>query len=120
MRQPCPSCPWRVDQDATSIPNFRLALAENLASTCPDARGYGPSWGASMFACHQSKVGEEIICAGWLATVGHTHPQVRIMVMQNRLTVNDLRPGEGWPELHDNYQDMIEKLRATTVAESEV
>ena len=57
--QACGSCPWRTDKDARDIPNFDLHLAEELANTCPDENGMGPSFGASWFACHQSREGEE-------------------------------------------------------------
>lgn len=75
---PCPSCPWRMDEDATDIPNFCLELAEGPSNCCPDARGMGPDFGARVFACHQSKDGAEIACAAWVATVGHRHPGVRL------------------------------------------
>lgn len=111
--QPCPSCPWRVDQDAQDIPHFSLALAEQLAATCPDHRGHGPDFGAPMFACHQSKIGAEVHCAGWLASVGHAHPSVRLSVMRGRLDAERLAPGPDWPQLHDNYGEVLEKLRST-------
>lgn len=113
IAKPCTSCPWRVDQDATDIPNFDIELAEGLADCCPDKRGMGPDFGASMFACHKSKDGAEIACAGWMATVGHRHPGVRLAVAMGRLDASVLRPGLDWPELHVNYQKVIEKLRAT-------
>lgn len=116
IAKPCPSCPWRVNQDATDIPNFDLDLAEGLARCCPDKRGMGPDFGASMFACHQSKDGAEIVWAGWMATVGHRHPGVRLAVAMGRLDAAALRPGPRWPELHANYQNVIEKLRATDPA----
>lgn len=111
--RPCPSCPWRVDQDVGDIPNFSLALAESLAGTCPDERGIGPDFGASFFACHQSKLGSEIPCAGWLAMVGHRHPRVRMAVRRGSISPDALTPGENWPELHDSYPDVLAKLRAT-------
>lgn len=117
LAKPCPSCPWRVDKDASDIPNFDLDLAENLAATCPDKRGMGPDYGASMFACHQSRDGAEIACAGWMATVGHRHPGVRLAVAMGRLDASALRPRAGWPDLHQNYQQVLEKLRATDLAE---
>lgn len=70
-----------------------------------------------MFACHQSKDGAEIACAGWMATVGHRHPGVRLAVAMGRLDACALRPGAGWPDLHPNYQQVLEKLRATDPAE---
>ncbi|KVN83440.1 hypothetical protein WJ68_16130 [Burkholderia ubonensis] len=115
--RPCPSCPWRVDQGARDIPNFDLPLAEGLAATSPDARGMGPDFGAPMFACHQSKIGSEIPCAGWLAKVGHRHPGVRLAVMQGKLDPETLVPGADWPELHDNYIEVLDKLRATHASE---
>lgn len=30
LPRPCPSCPWRVDQDASAIPGFDLAKAERV------------------------------------------------------------------------------------------
>ncbi|WP_430982009.1 DUF6283 family protein [Burkholderia stabilis] len=83
--KPCASCPWRRAAGAEDIPNFDLDLAEKLADTCPDHRGMGPDFGASMFACHQSRQGEEFACAGWLAKVGHRHPAVRLAVTSGRL-----------------------------------
>lgn len=117
LSKPCPSCPWRVDKDAMDIPNFNLVLAEGLAECCPDKRGMGPDFGASMFACHQSKEGAEIACAGWMATVGYRHPRVRLAVTMGRLHSSALRPGADWPSLHANYQQVLEKLRDTAPAD---
>jgi len=112
-RTPCSSCPWRIDQNAGDIPHFSLALAERLKATCPDERDMGPDFGASMFACHQSSVGHEVHCAGWLASVGHRHPSVRLAVAQGRMDISRLRPAAHWPELHANYGEVLEKLRRT-------
>lgn len=114
--QPCPSCPWRLVQDAHDIPNFSLELAERLAATCPDHRGRGPDFGAPMFACPQSKVGAEVHCAGWLASVGHAHPAVRLGIVSGRLDAARLEPGPEWPALHDNYGEVLEKLRSSSPA----
>lgn len=113
FRQPCRSCPWRVDQDATAIPNFSLAKAEALAETCPDDAGYGPDFGAPQFACHQSRDGAEIVCAGWLATNGGRHPAVRMQVFAGKVPPAALEPGEDWPLLHERFDEVIAKLRAT-------
>ncbi|MGI0646776.1 DUF6283 family protein [Pseudomonas aeruginosa] len=110
---PCPGCPWRVDKVATDIPHFSLERAESLASTSPCAKGFGPSYTDNMFACHQSKEGEEFACAGWLASVGERHPAVRLSVFRGTLPMSALKPGENWPQLHTNYQEVLTKLRAT-------
>lgn len=112
-RTPCPSCPWRVDQTAQDIPAFVLDLAENLAETCPDDRGYGPDFGTPQFACHQSREGAEIVCAGWLAQQGHRHPVVRMQVLAGQIPVEALERGADWPDLHESFADVIAKLRAT-------
>lgn len=112
IRKPCPTCPWRLDQDASVIPNFRLELAERLAGTSPDERGMGPELGAAQFACHQSKE-DPVVCAGWLAVHGSAHPAVRIKVIEGEVPVEALRPGDDWPELEPDFQAVIEKLRRT-------
>jgi len=112
--KPCQSCPWRIDQGAADIPNFDLELAESLADCSPDAKGMGPDFTSSCFACHQSKVGEEFACAGWLSTVGHRHPKVRLAVTFGRLPVEALNTDPEWPELHTTYGEVLQKLRDTT------
>jgi hypothetical protein len=113
-KQPCKTCPWRKDQTAADIPNFDLALAERLSRTSPDERGMGPDWNAPQFACHQSGIGKEIVCQGWLAMVGHAHPMVRLGVLQGRVDPEALAPGADWPDLHPTYPDVLAKLRLTS------
>ncbi len=108
---PCASCPWRLDTRAADISNFDIALAEALSDTCPDSRNMGPDVSASFFACHRSKPGEEFVCAGWLAKVGHRHPRVGLAVMQERISAAARRPASDWPELHESYRQVLEKLR---------
>lgn len=107
VRQPCPSCPWRVDQAATDIPGFDLELAEHLAGTSDG------EFGSPIFACHQSREDEEFACAGWLAVEGYHSIAVRLMVMGGRLDAEALMPGEEWPALHQSFDELIEKLRET-------
>lgn len=116
-RMPCPSCPWRKDATAQDIPNFDLDLAERLAATCPDEQGMGPDFGASLFACHQSREGRDRPCAGWLAKVGHCHPVVRLAVRNGDLDPSTLAPKPEWPALHDSYGEVLRKLRANVQAE---
>lgn len=111
--RPCPSCPWRTGNTADMIPGYDHEKAENLAATSPSVDGTGPDFGAPIFACHQSSDGQEFACAGWLATVGHRHPSVRLAVMAGRVHPSQLEPGPGWPELHTSFADVIANLRAT-------
>lgn len=119
LPRPCASCPWQKSAVADDIPTFDLALAESLAKCSPDARGIGPDFGAPLFACHQSTCGEEFACAGWLAVVGARHPGVRYAVYQERLDPRALEPGADWPALHENYPEVLAKLRATLRCETD-
>lgn len=112
-KKPCGSCPWRQDQDARDIPGFDLQKAEGLRACCPDERGFGPDFGAAMFACHKSREGEEFPCAGWLAAVGYRHPMVRLEVSLGMISPEALRPGEDWPPIHASYGEVLDKLRAS-------
>jgi hypothetical protein len=105
VRQPCASCPWRLDQHADAIPNFSLDLAEGLVRTTSDELG------APIFACHQSRNGEEIVCAGWLARYGADSIAIRLQLMDGRCHPSALSPGDDWPELHETFREVIEKLR---------
>lgn len=69
----CKSCPWKVDcVPDRDIPNgYSEELHEGLA--CTIARGDGTDAAVAIradairvMACHYSKPGAEIVCAGWL------------------------------------------------------
>jgi hypothetical protein len=96
-----------------------MALAEKLRATCPNEKDMGPGIDANWFACHQSKEGAEIPCAGWLAKVGRAHPRVRLAVMEGRLDPDVLTPGQDWPLLHDTYEQVMEQLRATCSSDTD-
>ncbi len=113
LAQPCPSCPWRVDKTAQDIPRFSIEKARALQATCPDERGFGPDFGAPLFACHKSHEAGEFPCAGWLASVGDAHPMVRLAIMRGDLPKGVLQAGEGWPALHADFQEVLAKLEST-------
>lgn len=113
-RQPCKTCPWRVDAHADDIPGFRLELAERLLGTCTG------EFGAPMMACHQSDQ-TMFVCAGWLARHGQDSIMVRMAlagVLPERddftlkgVTAEGCQPGPDWPALHTDYPEVLEKLR---------
>lgn len=49
--------------------------------------------------------------AGWLSSVGHRHPKVRLAVPLGRLPAVALNPDPEGPELHKTYVEVLEKLR---------
>lgn len=93
------------------IPNFRIELAEKLVHSTE------PHIGAPQFACHQSRPEQEVVCAGWLVRYGWDNIGVRIGLITGKYTPEMLEPGEDWPELHETFEEVIQKLRATAERE---
>lgn len=102
-RFPCARCPWKRE---TPPGEFSAERYEALKCTSEQPDGIEPGLSAPMFACHKTDEGAEEACAGWLAAVGHRHIGVRLAVAHGRLDAAALRPGEGWPELFDAYEEM--------------
>jgi hypothetical protein len=103
QRRPCKRCPWRRDVEPGEFPASRY---EELRATSEQREGHEPGIGAPLFACHKTKEGREMACAGWLAAVGHRHIGVRLAIVQRRLPPEVLHPGEDWPELFTTYDEM--------------
>jgi hypothetical protein len=100
----CKSCPWRVGcEPMRDIPNYDPELARGLKRTIQSGLS-SISDCIRIMACHYSKPGEELACAGWL------HNQlgpgnnlgVRLRVMVGQLPVPEV---DG--EQHENYEDTL-------------
>lgn len=59
---PCATCPWRIDQKASSIPLFNHTKACDLRATVGDGDAMRP-----IMACHGSTEGLPRACNGYLA-----------------------------------------------------
>jgi len=81
---PCPTCPWRIDQDATVIPNYRQDKACNLMNTVGEGDDF-----RKIMACHGTTDHVLVPCMGYVAAVGWTNINVRIMVAQEQLASPD-------------------------------
>lgn len=103
-KYPCAECPFRRDTQPGQFPPERY---EALRSTV-GGPGREADMRAPIFACHKSPEGSEEACAGWLATLGVEHLGIRYAIVTDRLPSSCLRPGEGWPELFDTYEEMAE------------
>jgi hypothetical protein len=99
-----------VDQHADEIPGFKLELAEVLKTTTETGLGN------PIFACHQSHMGREVVCRGWLVRHGWDSIAIRLMLANGRMQRDELYPGDDWPELHESFDGMIAKLRADMAA----
>lgn len=64
----CEKCPWRIDVDPNDIPNgYCAARHAALESTIADPGIIQLGGTIRMMACHESPVGKEQACVGWLA-----------------------------------------------------
>ena len=101
-RYPCAECPRRRDAEPGQFPACRY---DELRATAGKP-GAEASPGAPMFACHKTAEGREQACAGWLAVTGYEHFGIRLAVLRGELPGSVLSPGEGWPDLYDDYDEM--------------
>lgn len=75
MRRQCKACPWKKSTDPErDIPGGYCATKHrNLKRTIADADMLGNPMGAifggtfRLMACHETAVGKELPCVGWLA-----------------------------------------------------
>lgn len=106
---PCPECPWVRSTPPGQFPASRY---EEIRGTTRDGDDHA-GFGAPMFACHMTVEGHEVPCAGWLAAVGEQSVTVRLNVAYGEIPADALRPGDDWPELFDDYDEMVEAQGAT-------
>lgn len=105
---PCASCPWRRTAVAAGIPRYDHQRAEGLAGTCGDEDDWRP-----IMACHGSDDGAETPCVGYLARYGWRNIACRMEVAHGRMPGSALDdPPAEW-DLHETFDEMISKLRAT-------
>ncbi len=113
---PCATCPWRVEKDSTTIPRYVHSKAINLLKTV----GGGDDFRRIM-ACHHSEEGDseaETVCKGYLAQVGWSNLNVRLLVVQDKLPSPTEAQGaclEAGLELEPDYETVLTKL-ATSCA----
>ena len=104
---PCATCPWRKSSTAggADIPGFSLCKMQGLADTV----GSGDAF-RTIMACHYSgEPGTETPCVGYVAQVGWSNLNVRIMAMRDR---GDIDWEEVWDacaelDLWETFEDML-------------
>lgn len=91
-------CPWRKDAPPGEFPACRFdALRSTVTQQFPQP----------IFACHKSREGRDIACAGYLAVEGHGSVTIRLEVATGRLDPAALQPGPDWPELYGSFDEMV-------------
>lgn len=65
----CAKCPWKVSTDPTTIPGgYSKEKHEALTSTIQAPGSFAAAFGpVRVMACHETPVGAERPCSGWLA-----------------------------------------------------
>ena len=91
-REPCPGCPWRVDNTGS----FPAQAFEHSAQTAHDMSTH-------VFACHESGVAGGHTCAGFLLRGADHNLAVRMGYIAGQYA-DDVTDG-GHP-LHDSYRSM--------------
>jgi hypothetical protein len=105
-RKQCAKCPWRVDVDPHDIPNGYCEIKHAaLRGTIADPGSVRLGGGLRMMACHESKPGKEIACAGWLANqLGPgNNIGLRMAVITGRVSANFELVGEQ----HEHFEDTL-------------
>lgn len=93
QRRPCAECPWRRDVEPGQFGPDRFRA---LAGTAEDRS-------TTLFACHKSAEGGEIVCAGFLARGAEHNLSVRFAYARGEL--EPLDRGEGF-DLVEDYREM--------------
>lgn len=103
----CAKCPWKKSTNPNDIPNgYSRELHQRLSDTIAvegDLRG-----SKKQMACHESKIGKEVHCVGWLVNqlgIGNNIGlRIQMMTCEN---ANEIKT---FGEQHQRFEDTIPKL----------
>lgn len=104
-RKQCKKCPWKVDTDPRDIPNgYCETKHRGLRETIAEPGSLRPD-GLRIMACHDTRVGSELPCVGWL--VNQLGPgnniALRLAVMLDQIDGNVESVGEQ----HERFEDTL-------------
>ena len=106
--QPCSTCPWRKNRDATTIPRYDHELACELLNTVGEEDAFRP-----IMACHGSPDNNMRACLGYLAMAGWSNLNVRLLLLRGEIAdsseVAEACEAAGI-ELESDYQTVLVKL----------
>jgi hypothetical protein len=110
-RRQCAKCPWKRGVDPNDIPGgYSRDLHAALKSTIAEPGGAASLLGgAKKMACHETGIGSELPCVGWLAhQVGPgNNLGLRLAVVTGRIDGNVETVG---PQ-HARFEDTLPKVR---------
>ncbi len=108
-RAQCAKCPWKVTTDPHDIPDGYCEIKHaNLAGTIAEP-GALPTGPLHIFACHETKSGKELPCAGWLShQLGEgNNIGLRLAVIDGRIDANVKTVGKQ----HQRFEDTLPRER---------
>jgi len=104
-RKQCAKCPWKTGSNPHEIPNGYCEVKHRaLSNTIADPGALVVS-GLRVMACHDTPVGKEMPCVGWLVNqlgVGN-NIGLRLAVIQGRIDANVEVVG---PQ-HERFEDTL-------------
>lgn len=96
-RRQCAKCPWKVTTDPRTIPHgYRVDMHRALANTIADPERPNLHGSLRIMACHESPIGGELPCVGWLDhQLGHgNNIALRFAVHTGRVSADYELDGE--------------------------
>lgn len=107
-RRQCAKCPWKVSTDPHEIPNgYSVDQHRGLTCTIAPPGELRTSGALRLMACHESKVGKEIPCVGWLENqlgVGN-NLTLRLAVIRGKVDANYELDGDQHGSLEDTLPE---------------
>lgn len=110
-RKQCKHCPWKVSTDPSKIPHgYSVALHASLKSTIAepgDMRGVADvlcGSGVRMMACHETPVGREQPCIGWLSNQLGPGNNIALRV---RVSFGEFGDFETVGKQHERFEDTM-------------
>lgn len=100
----CAKCPWKVSTDPHDIPNgYSEELHRRLACTIANPGSIHSA--ASAMACHESPLGEEAHCIGWL--VNQLGPGNNIPLRIQMMSCENAKAISLDGEQHQRFEDTL-------------
>ena len=103
----CKKCPWRTDVDPLDIPDgYSPERHENLSCTIADPNQLQQT---KAMACHESPVGDEAHCIGWL--MNQLGPGNNIALRMQVRNCTNIGKVKTIGEQHKTFEDTLPILR---------
>lgn len=107
IRKQCAKCPWKKGVNPRDIPNEYCETKHADLKKTIAKPGVFTSGSLRMMACHETPVGNELPCVGWMIHQlgpGNNLP-FRLAVMQGKFDINVATVG---PQ-HERFEDTLPK-----------